>query len=133
MMDDSALQVKDKKQVEGRAELTRSGPVFIPPVDIYENREALVLVADMPGADSQSVEIHLKDNELSIRGRVDAKEEGGTPAYTEYESGDYLRSFTLSSVIDQEKIEANMKDGVLKIILPKAGAAQPRQIDVTAG
>jgi len=128
------LQVKNKKEVEAKKELTHAGPVFVPPVDIFENKDALVLIADMPGVTSEGVDIHLKENELTISGRL-KKEENRvtTPIYTEYESGGYLRSFTLSNVIDQTKIEASMKDGVLKVILPKAEAAKPRLITVKAG
>lgn len=130
-MDSKAIKPKDKKEVEASGEFTRNGPVFVPSVDIYESEESLTLIADMPGVSSDGVDIHLKDNDLTILGRT--KEEGalGAPVYSEYESGDYLRRFTLSSVIDQAKIEATMKDGVLMIVLPKSDAAKPRQISVT--
>ena len=134
MINSKELQVKSKKEVKSTGELTHAGPVFIPAVDIFENRNALILIADMPGVNGEGVDIHLKDNELTISGRP--KKEGKdqtSPIYTEYESGGFLRSFTLSNVIDQAKIEANMKDGVLKVILPKAESAKPRQIVVQAG
>lgn len=127
------LELRKKQEMEAKGELTQRRPVFIPAVDIFENREALVLIADMPGVNNDGVEIHLEDSELTIRGKVVEEEMNVTPVYTEYRSGDYYRSFTLSNVIDQQKIEASMKDGVLKIILPKAETAKPRQISVKAG
>ncbi|MBW1731970.1 MAG: Hsp20/alpha crystallin family protein [Deltaproteobacteria bacterium] len=132
-MDSKKLQAKDKKELQTKSETTQTRPVFVPAVDIYENNDALVLLADMPGVSNQGVEIHLEDNELTIRGRVQEDPSDRTPIYTEYRSGDYYRSFTLSSVIDQERIEASMRNGVLKVILPKAEAAKPRRIEVKAG
>jgi HSP20 family protein len=127
------LELRGKKQMEAKGELTQRRPVFIPAVDIFENKEALVLIADMPGVTNEAVEIHLEDGELTLRGRVAEERQSLIPVYTEYRSGDYYRSFTLSNVIDQQKIEASMKNGVLKITLPKAEAAKPRHITVKAG
>ncbi|MBW2093434.1 MAG: Hsp20/alpha crystallin family protein [Deltaproteobacteria bacterium] len=127
------LELRGKKEMESKSELTQRRPVFIPAVDIFENKEALVLIADMPGVTNDGVEIHLEDSELTIRGKVLEEQQNVLPVYTEYRSGDYYRSFTLSNVIDQQKIEASMKDGVLKIILPKAETAKPRQITVQVG
>jgi HSP20 family protein len=134
MINSRELQVKGKKEIKATGELTHAGPVFIPAVDIFENQDALVLIADMPGVNSEGVDIHLKDSELTISGRPKKEEKKQvSPIYTEYESGGFLRSFTLSNAIDQTKIEASMKDGVLKVILPKAEVAKPRQIVVQAG
>lgn len=132
-MEKKKIQLRDKKEMEARGEPTQRRPVFQPAVDIYESKESLVLIADMPGVDNEGVEIHLEDSELTIRGRVDEEQIDAMPVYTEYRSGDYYRNFTLSNIIDQQKIEANMKDGVLKIIFPKAETAKPRQITVEAG
>ena len=133
MAESRQLQPHEKKEVETKAELTQTRPVFVPAVDIYETNDALVLLADMPGVSNDGVEIHLEDNELTIRGKVKEEKKGHAPLYTEYRSGDYFRRFTLSNIIDQDKIEAVMKDGVLKVMLPKAEAAKPRQIQVKAG
>ncbi len=132
-MDSKQLQAKDKQELQTKSETTQTRPVFVPPVDIYETNDALVLLADMPGVSNDGVEIHLEDSELTIRGKVANEPSGLSPIYTEYRSGDYYRSFTLSNVIDQDKIEASMKNGVLKVILPKAEAARPRKIEVKAG
>jgi HSP20 family protein len=128
------IQLRDKKEMESRGEPTQRRPVFLPAVDIYESKEALVLIADMPGVNNEGVEIHLEDSELTIRGRVEEDEaDAAMPVYTEYRTGDYYRNFTLSNIIDQQKIEANIKDGVLRILFPKAETAKPRQITVEAG
>ena len=133
MTESKQLQAQEKKEMETKAELTQTRPVFVPPVDIYETEDALILLADMPGVSNDGVEIHLEDNELTIRGKVKDQPKGTTTLYSEYRSGDYFRRFTLSNIIDQDKIEAVMKDGVLKVVLPKAEAAKPRQIKVKAG
>ena len=131
MINSKEDQMKRKKEVKALKELTHAGPVFIPAVDIFENQDALILIADMPGIESKGVDIHLKDNELTISGRLGNDERTDiNPIYTEYEYGSFLRTFTLSNAIDQAKIEASMKDGVLKVILPKAESAKPRQIVV---
>lgn len=132
-MDSKQLQAKDKKEIQTKSETTQNKPVFVPAVDIYETDDFLVLLADMPGVSNEGVEIHLEDSELTIRGKVDEEPNTWNPIYTEYRSGDYYRSFTLSNVIDQDKIEATMKHGVLKVVLPKAKAAKPRKIEVKAG
>ncbi len=132
-MDSKELQPKEKMEVEVKGEWTQGGPKFVPPVDILEKKDVLILIADIPGVNSDGVEIDLKDNELTIKGRLAGNRINASPVYTEYESGDYVRSFTLSNVIDQDKIEASIKDGVLRIILPKSEAAKPRQITVKAG
>ena len=80
-------QMKRKKEVKALKELTHAGPVFIPAVDIFENQDALILIADMPGIESEGVDIHLKDNELTISGRLvnDERNDVISPIYTEYE------------------------------------------------
>ncbi len=116
------LEQSEKQElVEGEAERTRSRLVFIPRVDIYEANDAIVIVADMPGVDPTSVDITLERNVLSINGYVEPSyPEGYSLAWAEYRIGDYQRSFTLSQEIDQEHIEATVKDGVLRLHLPKA-------------
>lgn len=132
-VEENKLQLREKKEIDSRGEPTQRRPVFIPAVDIFENKTALVLIADMPGVSNEGVVIHLEDNELTIRGKVSENREECMPVSTEYRSGDYYRSFTLSNVIDQQRIDASMKNGVLKIVLPKAETAKPRRISVKAG
>ncbi|ETR68969.1 MAG: heat shock protein HSP20 [Candidatus Magnetoglobus multicellularis str. Araruama] len=119
----------DKKEVQNAQEFTQEGPVFNPDVDIYETEENLVLIADLPGVQTEDLDIDLNENTLTINGHV-KKVTKGTSVYREYECGDYKRSFTVSSVIDQNKIKAELKNGVLRVVLPKAEAAKPRKIQI---
>ncbi|MGD8703551.1 MAG: Hsp20/alpha crystallin family protein [Desulfosarcina sp.] len=134
MSDAKALQVKDKQELAAPAEQTRPGVVFTPDVDIFENDQQITLLADMPGVASDDITIDLNDNVLSISGEVKPFEGSNeTDVLIEFEIGRYSRQFTLSEVIDQSKIEAKHEDGVLRLTLPKAEKAIPRQIAVTAG
>ena len=131
---DLQLQETEKQEVqESGAERTRERPAFIPRSDIYELDNEIVVVADMPGVDADSVEITLERNTLTINGYVKPTEVAGySLAYAEYREGDYQRSFSLSNEIDQSKIEAQMKDGVLHLHLPKVGPTT-RKIAVKTG
>ncbi|HOV49350.1 MAG: Hsp20/alpha crystallin family protein [Chloroflexi bacterium] len=114
-------QAKKQELLEGDAERTRSRLVFVPRVDIYEGNDAIVVLADMPGVAPEAVDITLESNVLNINGYVTPQyPEGYSLAWAEYRIGDYQRSFTLSEEIDQERIEATVKDGVLRLVLPKA-------------
>ncbi len=126
------LEVQEKQEVQATGESTRNVPVFIPAVDIYEKEGSLTLVADMPGVSPENIDIDLNSDQLTIRGTVHPQEENGKVLLREYTVGDYYRQFTLSNEIDREKIQASMKDGVLKLVLPKAEAAKPRKITVQA-
>jgi HSP20 family protein len=130
-MTDKDLQAKEKVELQTTAESTRDVPSYIPAVDIYESPEALTLVADMPGVGPEDVVIDVHDNLLTLRGTVTTEGEKERVLLQEYGVGDYLREFTLGRAIDQSKIEANMKHGVLTLKLPKAEALKPRKITVT--
>jgi len=134
-MSGKEIELKEKKEIKRSAgEGTRPGPVFIPAVDILENERELVLLADMPGVESKNVEIDLKDNQLTIIGRVAPVEsEKEVSLYKEFNWGDYSRQFILSNVVDQTKITAKMDDGVLRLTLPKVEKVKPQKIKVTAG
>lgn len=132
--DSKELKVKDKQEVTTTAEQTKPGLVFTPSVDIFENDTEIVLLADMPGVKTQDLNIDLRDNTLTLDGGVEPYETSGEEAVMmEYEVGKYFRKFSLSEVIDQEKIDAQLKDGVLRLTLPKVEKATPRTITVQAG
>lgn len=125
------MQAAEKHEVEQQAEQTRPGRVFLPAVDIFETEEAIVILADMPGVTSQDLKVDLRENVITLTGRVavpEAKEE--TDVHREYETGTFHRQFTLSEVVDQRKIEARLENGVLRLVLPKVEEAQPRKISV---
>lgn len=134
-MKEKTLDVKKQEVeiVEG-AERTHSGNVYTPRVNIYETADEIVVVADMPGVDESDVDIVLEKNELKISGYIKPYQpEGFTLAYDEYGIGDYERSFVLSEQIDRNRIEAKVKDGVLRLHLPKAPEYKTRKIAVKAG
>ena len=120
--------------VRGRRELqreeTRAGRYFEPSVDIYETEEALTVIADVPGAASEDIEVDLRENVLTITARTQELAERWKPIYREYRSGNYLRQFRLGQQIDQARITARVSDGVLTLTLPKVESALPRRIEV---
>ena len=127
------LEVKKQELEETDAERTRDRRAFVPRTDIYETDQGIHLVVDMPGVDETNVDITLEKNVLTINGYVEPTfPEGYTLAYAEYDVGDYQRSFQLSNQIDLAKIDATIKDGVLRLYFPKIGPAQKKQIAVKA-
>ena len=137
MSENTELDVQDaeKQEVEETgAERTRDRKAFVPRVDIYETDDQIVLVADVPGVDRDSVEVTLEKSLLTVNGYVAPEApEGYDIAYAEYDIGDFERSFRLSNQIDQAKIEATVRAGMLRLVLPKIGPAKTRKIAVKAG
>lgn len=124
-----------EQQAGGReaAERTRTRPVYAARADIYETDQGLVIEVDMPGVSSEGVDVTLEKRVLTIRGNShEQPPEGFSPVYREYRPGDYERSFTLSDEIDAERIEARVKNGILRLFLPKAAAAQAKRIQIRA-
>jgi len=126
-----ALQAREKAEVTEPAEQTKPGMVFTPAVDIFETEHEITVLADMPGVKAEDLNIDLHENVLTLDSEVQSPEgsdEG--EVLREYRTGRYYRQFRLSQIIDQTKIDAEMKDGVLRLRLPKVEAAKPRQIRV---
>jgi HSP20 family molecular chaperone IbpA len=133
-IESKALQAKEKTEMTAPAEQIKTGPVFTPAVDIFENDKEITLLADMPGVKSKHLNIDLREDVLTLTGDVEAQEDAREVAVLkEYRTGRYFRKFTLSNLIDQAKIEAELRDGVLRLRLPKVEAATPRKIAVKAG
>ena len=125
------MQVQQKQEVRQAGEPTKPEKQYVPAVDIFETAEAVNVLAEMPGVSRDGVEIELENETLTIRGIVVPEEHGGeTVLLREFEPGHYLRRFTVSETIDQEKIQARMADGVLTLVLPKVAPAKPRRIEV---
>lgn len=123
--------LKQQAQNPLEAERTRNRRVYVPKADIYETKNSIVLIADMPGVDEQAVDITLEKNILTIMGNVEPVAFAGkTLVYSEYDTGDYERAFTISDEIDQDKIEATVKNGVLRLILNKAEKAKVKKIAI---
>jgi HSP20 family protein len=125
------LQVQKKREQETREEATIPARVFVPSADIYETQDALTVILEMPGVEKSNVDVRVEDGVLSVLGKLDlSKYQGLQPLYIEYNVGHYSRSFQLSSKVDQSKIAAELKDGVLSLTLPKVEQAKPRTIEV---
>ena len=107
--------------------------MFVPTTDIFETDDSLRVLVEMPVVEKGNVDISVKDRILMIDGRIDFQKYAGmTPVYTEYNIGLYRRSFSLSpSAVDEHKITAEMKDGVLTLTLPKAEKVKPRKITLS--
>jgi HSP20 family protein len=115
-------------------EATRSDVYFTPRVDIYETDSELVLFADLPGVASQDVDLRYENGELILQGKVRRRahegHERGTQIFAEYDEGDFYRVFQIHESIDASRIEAECKNGVLTVHLPKAEAVKPRKVSV---
>ncbi len=132
MTTNQELQVQEKQELDKSEESTIPARYFVPHADIFEDDEALTLMMEMPGVGKDGVTVDIEDDRLNIEGKIDfAKYEDMEPVYTEYSVGHFKRGFTLSNKVDQDKISADLKDGVLQLKLPKAEAAKPRRIEIS--
>lgn len=121
-----------QKQELAGAESTRPGHVFTPAVDIFETEAAITVLADMPGVRADGLDIDVRENVLTIEGRVmHEPRRDERVVLREYETGSFRREFRITNLIDQEKIDATLSNGVLRLTLPKAAAARPRRIEVS--
>ena len=126
-----ATDVNATQSTEADVERTRSGRWFRPAVDIVEKTDELQLIADLPGATSESIDIDFEDGLLTIEGTAPVRyDEKFNFLLAEYDVGDFHRSFRVSEQIDSTRIAAEFKNGVLVVHLPKAEAAKPRKIEV---
>lgn len=108
-------------------------PTVAPRVDIFENDTAVTIVADMPGVAADGVDVRVHGDTLTLRGTSRVQEPAATAVWREYGLRDYERGFRLGHAIDTDAITAGAKDGVIRVVLPKRSAAQPRRIAVSAG
>ena len=134
MAETKELQAKDKVEVSTPAEQTKPGPVFTPNVDIFETNRAIIMLAEIPGVKAADLSIDLRDDILTLTGDVkplNRPEE--EDILIEYQFGRFYRQFTLAEAIDQSKIDAVLKNGILRLTLPKVEKVMPRQISVKAG
>lgn len=132
-----ANEVHEMEKVEApmqqSPENTRPRKIYVPKADIIESNDNIVVLADMPGVDQDSVDITLEKNVLTLQGFVHSNSiPNHTLAYSEYGIGDYRRVFTLSNEIDRSGIEATVSNGVLRLTLPKSKDVLPKKIAVKA-
>ena len=120
------------QRTRSREEEDISAGLWAPPVDIYETENEIVLKAELPEIDQKDIEIKVEDNTLTIRGERRFDQETKKENYHRIERayGKFSRSFSLPNTIDQEKIKASYKDGILKLVMPKKEEKKPKQITV---
>jgi HSP20 family molecular chaperone IbpA len=128
-MTDVKLKINSSAESQMSAEPTQQGALRSPSVDIFETEKMMILIADMPGVSHKDVDVRIENSELRIGGIV-ASMQGGAYILSEFSAGNYFRVFTLSSGIDQAKVSASFKNGVLRLTLPKIGVTQPKKISV---
>ena len=128
-MADNAL-VKQETRDLATPERTRNTVTFTPRVDIVEKPDELILLADLPGVQTEDVDVRFENGELIIHGRCQPRNEGAHFLTCEYDVGDFYRAFTIDETVDGERIWAELRQGVLTVHLPKTEAARPKRITV---
>jgi HSP20 family molecular chaperone IbpA len=117
------------KTEETMPERSREIPAVVPLVDIYENEDEILLHADMPGVDKENITVNIDNGKLFLGG-VRCVTGTGAVQWEEFSDVEYQRTFSVPQTIDVDKVNAEMKDGVLRLHLPKSDAAKPRQIEI---
>ena len=131
--DNKELALRENEAIaEQAAKPAPTGIAYAPDVDIYETPEAVFLKADLPGVKRDNLDVDIRDGVLTITATVDAIDARNQPVFSEYGLGGYRRSFSLGRSIDQTKIGAVIKDGVLTLELPKADSLRPRKVEIQA-
>lgn len=129
--------MSDGKEITRREnqaiERTSSKSAVAPPVDIFENDDEVLVVADIPGVPSDGVKLNFENNQLIIEASTKWGEIEGAPLFREFGDVDYARAFSLAPGIDAEKISAELHEGTLRVHLPKSAALKPRRIPISAG
>ena len=125
------ITTKEKQELAKAQEQTRPGRYYVPNVNIYELEDSLKLWADMPGVKEKDLDVTLNNGVLTIVGKVATDMYAGLrPMYTEYNIGNYYREFAVNESIDESKIKATLRNGVLELELPKKEQAKPKRIEV---
>jgi len=124
--------LEQSRPLEGSAlERARSVDTYAPAVDIFETKDQLTLLVDLPGVKGDDVQVHFEKGELSISARTAGRQPEGTRSLlAEYGTGDFFRSFRISEEIDSSRISAEYRDGILTLHLPKVEAVKPMKIAV---
>ena len=122
---------REKRELKQAEERTEAGKFFSPYADIHETDRAVIVSMEVPGVDKDAIDIQLEKGVLTIKGTIEsAKYESLRPIYSEYNVGNFVRTFTLSPKIDGGEISATVADGVLTLELPKTKEALARRIAV---
>lgn len=128
-MSDKKELVKAEKEM---VEQSRPIPTVTPVVDIYENDDEILLHADMPGVGKDKITVNVDNGTLTITGLRELETKGAT-TWDEFGNVEFRRNFSVPQTIDVEKVNAELKDGVLRLHLPKSEAAKPKQIEIKTG
>lgn len=115
---------------EEKTESTNEIKQIIPPVDIYETPNEVVLIADIPGVSKEGLKLGIDNDELTIQGTFEEKSDGGQKLLSECVYGEYSRKFTLGDTVDRGKIAAKLENGVLTLTLPKLERVKPQKIAI---
>ncbi len=128
----SMTESTKNKNIPHREETRASEHYIRPSVNIIETEEGLMLIADIPGAAKESLDVNVEKGVLTITAPVSYKMPG-QPLYTEFELGSYYRQFSIPEMLNNEKANADFTDGILTLHVPKSGAAKPRKIEIKVG
>ncbi len=128
MSEQTEVMTRDDKPVS--TQLADPLPILIPAVDIFENENEILLHADMPGVMKDDISVNIDNGKLSLSG-IRRLNMPGTTAWKEFANAEFRRIFAVPQSIDIEKVTAQVKDGILRLHLPKSEAAKPKQIEIT--
>jgi HSP20 family molecular chaperone IbpA len=130
-MAETQVALQEKKELAAPEERTEAGKFYSPYTDIHETADAVLVSMEVPGVDKSAIDIRLDKGVLTVTGNIDsAKYAGLRPIYSEYNVGNFVRSFTVSTKIDSDAISASVADGVLTVRLPKAAEAVAKRISI---
>jgi HSP20 family molecular chaperone IbpA len=125
----TAAETQSNETAAGRT----AGPVLRPPADVFEDANGITLQLDMPGVSKEHLSVQTDNNTLTVEGDIQiAMQQGMEALYAEVHSTHYRRTFALSGELEPDKTEANLKDGILTLRIPKRSELRPRRIDVRA-
>lgn len=130
-MTDKEVALQEKRELAAPEERTEAGKFFSPYTDIHETQDSVVVTMEVPGVGKPDIDIRLDKGVLTVTGTIDSKKyESLKPIYSEYNVGNFVRSFTVSTKIDSDAISATVADGVLTVRLQKAKEALPKRIAI---
>jgi HSP20 family protein len=130
-MAEKEVTLQEKKELTQAEERTEAGKFFSPYTDIHETNEAVVVTMEMPGVDRAAIDIRLDKGVLTVTGNIDSTRYAALqPIYSEYNVGNFVRTFSVSTKIDSDAIEAKVADGVLTVTLPKAKESVAKRIAI---
>jgi HSP20 family protein len=130
-MAETQVALKEKKELTAPEERTEAGKFFSPYTDIHETADAVLVSMEVPGVDKSAIDIRLEKGVLTVTANIDSSKYASLrPIYSEYNVGNFARTFTVSTKIDSDAISASVADGVLTVRLPKAAEAVAKRIAI---